>query len=89
MITSSLADFKKAFGITDDEPIVVEEKGDELILRISLKRKYSSNDEIIQKACDLTHRRREVGWTRKDFFDDFMRVREQVINDLKAYYGKK
>ena len=89
MTISSLALLKKNYGITDDIPIKYEKKDDEIILRIQLSSKYHSNDEIISKARDLAQKRKNEGWTRQDFFADFLKVRENVLKQIREHYEKK
>ena len=78
MLTSSLATLKKNFGFNDNVPIEYEKKDGELFIRLRLESKYSSNDEIINQAYKLAEQRKSNGWTREDFFNDFMEVRGQL-----------
>jgi|AntAceMinimDraft_14_1070370.scaffolds.fasta_scaffold121301_1 hypothetical protein len=89
MSTLSLASLKKTFGITDEFPINYEKRGNELILHIPLKSTYHRNDEIINQARNLAHQRKKQGWTRQDFFADFMKVRDKVLEEVRSYYNKK
>jgi hypothetical protein len=88
MSTSSLSSIKKNFGISDDLPIEYEKKGDELILHIPLRLTYRKNKEIINQARKLVHQREKSDWSRNDFFDDFMKVRNRVLKEVRAHYGK-
>jgi len=78
MPTSSLATLKKDFGFNDNIPIEYEEEDGELIIRLCFAPKYSSNDEIINQAYKLAEQRKFAGWTREDFFNDFLRIRGEV-----------
>ena len=86
MPTSSLATLKKNFGFNDDAPIEYEEKDGELFIRLRLVSKYSSNDEIINQAYKLVEQRKSNGWTREDFFNDFLEVRDEVLEKVRKYY---
>ncbi|MBD3342448.1 MAG: hypothetical protein GF353_25335 [Candidatus Lokiarchaeota archaeon] len=88
MSKSSLSTIKKNFGISDDQQIKYEKKGDELILHIPIKSTYHENDEIIDQARNLAEQREKSNWTRNDFFEDFMKVRERVIRDVRVHYEK-
>lgn len=88
MSTSSLSSIKKNFGISDDLPIEYEKKGDELILHIPLKPTYHKNKEIINQARKLVHQREESNWSRNDFFNDFIKVRDKVLKEVRAHYDK-
>ena len=89
MTTSSLATIKKKFLIDDEITINYEKKGDELILHVPLRTHYHSNDEIIAQAQDLAQQRKEQGWTRQNFFADFMNVREKVLKQIREYYEQE
>ena len=78
MLTSSLATLKKNFGFNDNAPIEYEEKDGELFIRLRPASKYRSNDKIINQAYKLVEQRKSNGWTREDFFNDFMEVRGQL-----------
>lgn len=86
MTTSSLAFIKKKFGIDDEVALNYEKKDNELILHVPLRSRYHSNDEIIAQAQDLAQQRKEQGWTRQDFFADFMKVREKVLQQIREHY---
>jgi len=86
MTTSSLAIIKKNFGIDDKVAVKYEKKDDELILHVPLRSHYHSNDEIINQARNLVEDRKEQGWSRKDFFADFLKVREKVRKQIREYY---
>jgi len=88
MSTLSLSSIKKNFGISDDIPIAYEKKGDELILHIPLKATYNENKDIINQARDLAQQREKSNWSRNDFFNDFMKVRDRVLKDVRAHYEK-
>jgi len=89
MSTMPLASIKKTYGITDDLPIKFEQEENELILHIPLNSTYSDNDKIIDQARNLVHQRKKQGWTRQDFFNDFMKVREEVLKKVRAFYVEK
>jgi hypothetical protein len=89
MSTLPLSSIKKNYGITDDLQIKFEKKDDELILHIPLRTSYRENTEIINRAKTLINKRKQNSWTRDDFFADFMKVRDKVLNQVKDYYGKK
>ena len=89
MSTLSLASIKENYGITDDLPVKYEEKGHELILHIPLRESYHENKEIINRARNLIYQREKNGWSREDFFSDFMKVRDKVLKQVRAYYDKK
>lgn len=89
MPTSSLATLKKDFGFNDSIPVEYEEKDGELIIRLCCVSKYSGNDEIINQAYKLAEQRKSDGWTREDFFDDFLRIRDEVLGKIRAYYGDR
>ena len=86
MTTSSLAIIKKNFGIDDKVSVKYEKKDDELILHVPLRSRYHSNDEIINQARNLVKDRNEQGWSRQDFFADFMKVREKVLKQIREHY---
>ena len=86
MTTASLAALKKSFKITDEAIIKYEKKGDEIILHVPIKKTYSSNDDIILQARNLVKDRNEQGWSRQDFFADFMKVREKVLKQIREHY---
>jgi len=88
MSTSSLSSIKKNFGISDDLPIEYEQKGDELILHIPLRPTYPVNKDIINQARKLVQQREENNWSRNDFFNDFMKVRDRVLKEVRAHYDK-
>lgn len=88
MSTSSLSSIKKNFGISDDLPIEYEQKGDELILHIPLGPTYAANKDIINQARKLVQQRKENNWSRNDFFNDFMKVRDKVLKEVREYYDK-
>ncbi len=88
MSTSSLSSIKKNFGISDDLPIEYEKKGDELILHIPLKPTYQKNDEIINQERKVVLQRKENEWSRSDFFNDFLKVRDSVLKEVRTLYGK-
>lgn len=79
MTTTSLAIIKKNFGIDDNVTVKYKKKNNELILHVPLRSYYHSNDEIINHARNLVDDKKEQGWTRQDFFADFMKVREKVL----------
>ena len=89
MSTSSLAFIKKKYGINDKSQINYEKTENELILHIQLEAQNEQNQEIIQKANELAQNRQVEGWSRREFFADFMKVRNNVLNDVRAHYGKK
>ncbi len=89
MSTLSLSSIKKNYGISDDLPIKYEKKEHELILHIPLRKSYHRNDEIINQARNLNDQRNNNGWKREDFFSDFMKVRDKVLKEVKAHYGKE
>ncbi len=84
MQITSLATLKKNFGFDDNAPIEYEENDGELIIR--LRPKYSSNDEIINQAYKLAEQRKSNDWTREDFFNDFLEVRDEVLEKIMEYY---
>jgi len=84
MINSSLASLKKKFGITDDVFVKYEQKKKEIILRIPLKVRYDTNEEIVQNAENLVRDKNERDWAREDFFADLVKVRDKVFNDVFA-----
>ena len=86
MTTSSLAIIKKNFGIDDKVKVKYKQKDNELILHVPLRSDYHTNEEIIIQARNLVNERKEQGWTRQDFFVDFMRVREKVLKQIREYY---
>jgi hypothetical protein len=89
MSTSSLAAIKRDFGLSDEIPINFEKKENELILHIPLTAsKYQENSEIIKKARDLTQQQKEQGWSREDFFNDFMKVREKILKEVRDHYAQ-
>jgi hypothetical protein len=89
MPTSSLATLKRSFSFDDNAPIEYEEKDGELFIRLRLVSKYSSNDEIINQAYKLAEQRKSDGWTREDFFNDFMKVRDEVLEKIREYYENR
>ncbi len=89
MTTATLAALKKNFMITDDAIVTYEKRDDEIILHVPIKKTYHSNDEIINQARNLVRDREEHGWTRQDFFADFMKVREKVLEQIRAHYDQK
>jgi len=89
MPTSSLATLKKNFGFNDNAPIEYEEKDGELFIRLRLVSEYNSNDEIINQAYKLVEQRKSNGWTREDFFNDFLEVRDEVLEKIRKYYEDK
>lgn len=89
MSTSSLASLKDKYGISDEISIEFEEKEDELLLRIPLRSACRDNYKLIKEAQNLAAQRTKEGWSREDFFDDFLKVREQVLSDVREHYGKK
>ena len=89
MLTSSLATLKKNFGFNDNVPIEYEERDGELFIRLRPVSKYSSNDEIINQAYKLVEARKSNGWTREDFFNDFLEVRDEVIEKISKYYENR
>ncbi len=88
MSTSSLSSIKKTFGISDDLPIEYEKKGDELILHIPLRVTYHENKEIMNQAKRLVHQREKSDWSREDFFNDFMKVRDKILKEVRSRYAK-
>ncbi|MCI0495980.1 hypothetical protein L0Z72_13330 [candidate division KSB1 bacterium] len=86
MTTASLAALKKNFKITDEAILKYERKDDEIILHVPIKKTYSSNDDIILQARNLVKDRNEQGWSRQDFFADFMKVREKVLKQIREHY---
>ncbi len=82
MLTSSLATLKKNFGFNDDAPIEYEEKDGELFIRLRLV--SNNNNEIINQAYKLAEQRKSNGWTREDFFNDFLEVRDEVRKVLEV-----
>jgi len=89
MTSSSLASIKKKFRIDDEITINYEKKDNELILHVPLRSLYHSNDEIIAHARDLARQRKEQGWTRQDFFADFLNVRDKVLKQIREHYEQK
>lgn len=89
MTTSSLALIKKNFGIDDKVSVNYEKKDDELILYIPLRSRHHSNDEIINQARNLVKDRKEQGWSRQVFFNDFIRVREEVLKQIRVHYKQE
>ncbi len=81
MSTLSLASIKKNFGITDDLPIKYERKDNELILHIPIQSAYHENEKIINQARKLADQRKKDGWSREDFFNDFVSGRDKVLKD--------
>lgn len=86
MTTASLAALKKSYKITDEAIIKYEKKDDEIILHVPIKKNYSTNDDIILQARNLIKDRKEQGWSRYDFFADFMKVREIVLKQIREHY---
>ena len=89
MSTLSLSSIKENYGITDDLPIKYGKKEHELILHIPLRKSYRRNEGIINQARNLNYQRNNNGWKREDFFSDFMKVRDKVLKEVKAHYGKE
>jgi hypothetical protein len=89
MPTCSLATLKKNFDFNDNMPIEYEEKDGELLIRLRFVSKYSNNDEIINQAYKLAEQRKSSGWTREDFFNDFMKVRDELIEEISKYYESR
>lgn len=89
MTTASLAVLKKNFKISDEAIIKYETRDDEIILHVPIKKLYNSNDEIINQARNLVKDRKERGWSRQDFFADFMKVREQVLKQIREHYEQE
>ena len=85
---TTLASVKKNFGFTDELTIKYEKKANELILHIPLKSTYNQNDEIVLQARNLVQQRKKQGWTRQDFFADFMKVRDKTLKEVRDHYGK-
>jgi len=83
MPTSSLATLKKNFGFNDSIPIEYEEKDGELFIRLRPASKYSSNDEIINQAYKLVEQRKSNSWTKEEFFNDFLEVRDEVLSKFE------
>ena len=73
----------------DNAPIEYEEKNGELFIRLRLVPKQSSNDEIINKAYKLIEQRKSNGWTREDFFDDLLEVRDEVLEKIRKYVASE
>ncbi|MDZ7399381.1 MAG: hypothetical protein ONB37_04360 [candidate division KSB1 bacterium] len=86
MTTSSLAMLKKNFGIDDQVTVKYEKRDNELILHVPLRSHYHSNDEIITQARNLVKDKKESGWSRQNFFADFMQVREKVLEQIREHY---
>ncbi len=82
----SLSTLKKNFGFNDDVAIKYEKRDEELIIHLPIVPKYRSNDEIINQAQKLAEKRKATGWSRQDFFNDFLKVRDEVLRKVRAYY---
>lgn len=82
----SLDMLKKNFGFDDNIAIKYEKKNEELIIHLPVVPKYRSNAEIITQAQKLVEKRKTDSWSRQDFFNDFLEVRDEVLKKIRAYY---
>ncbi|MDI6792759.1 MAG: hypothetical protein QME81_07840 [bacterium] len=85
----SLAKLKMNFGFNDAVAIKYEKRDEELIIHLPIEPKYRSNDEIINQAQNLVEKRKAAGWSRQDFFNDFLRVRDEVLEKVRVHYGNQ
>lgn len=85
----SLAKLKRNFGFNDDVAIEYEKRDEELIIHLPIEPKYRSNDEIINQAQKLAEKRKAAGWSRQDFFNDFLKVRDEVLEKVRVHYGRQ
>ncbi|MBU0566902.1 hypothetical protein KJ693_09595 [bacterium] len=89
MSVFSLATLKKNFGFNDDVAIKYEKRDEELIIHLPIVPEYRSNDEIINQAQELVKKRKAAGWSRQDFFNDFLKVRDEVLKKIRAHYERR
>ena len=84
-----ISKLKRSFSFDDNAPIDYEEKDGALFIRLRLVSKYISNNEITNQAYELAEQRKSDGWTREDFFNDFMKVRDEVLEKIRKYYESR
>lgn len=79
----SLAKLKKEFGIDDEHLVEFKQKGERLILLLTLPPKPTQGVDLIKQARELFARRKQMDG-HADFFSIYREVREGYLEQMKT-----